>query len=591
MIDDTSKINTESSANELARQLLQRVNELNQLLRAQQEILAQRGMNLPPVVNERLKELKQRIEGFSAQMADQYMVLRHLRAVAETTSLVNSSLETDEVLTRVMDTVISLAGAERGFIMLKNRATGALEFTIARGIDQEQLSRDSFTISSTIVNKVAETGEPELTNNASDDPRYKDNRSVIGNALRSIIAVPLKVRGDVIGVIYCDNRFMAGIFKQSDLELLAAFATQAAVAIENARLFEAAREHLSEVKETSDFISNIFESIASGVITTDRDSVINTCNTAAREIIGAFADEVVGKSLYDVLPPSLNGDFQERLEKVRETGSQELIKAEPVLDNLGQRVWNLIISPLRDYSGSTQGVAIVLDDLTEIKQREAQLAGVKPYLPSALVDNILNVDVSGQERLISTLSADVRGFTSFSERLEPEELMEIINKYLSLASDAINLYEGVVDKYMGDAVVGLFNTQLNPQEDHAVRAVRAAMSMRYDLFALHEILPEDQRLVYGIGIHSGPAVLGNVGSAQRQEFAAIGDAMDISKILQENAMGGEIIISDATYELVKDQFECESYIPTKVKGHTELTHAYKVLKRKKVTGAISLDDF
>lgn len=591
MFDDTSKINTESSTNELVRQMSQRVTELIQLLRAQQEVLLQRGMNLPPAANDRLKELKQQVDGFSAVMLDQQMTLRHLRAVAETTSIVNSSLETDEVLKQVMDTVIRLAGAERGFIMLKNRTTGELEFTVARGIDQEQLSRDSFTISSTIVNHVAETGEPELTNNASDDPRYKSNQSVIGFALRSIMAVPLKVRGEVIGVVYCDNRFLAGVFKQTDLELLAAFATQAGVAIENARLFESARARLAEVKETSDLISNIFESIASGIITTDRDSIINTCNVAAGTIIGAYADEVIGKSLYDVLPASLNGDFQERLEKVRETGSQELIKAEPVLDNLGERIWNLIISPLRDYNGNTQGVAIVLDDLTEAKRREAQLAGVKPYLPSALVDNILNIDVSGQERFISTLSADVRGFTSFSERLEPEELMEIINKYLSLSSDAINLYEGVVDKYMGDAVVGLFNTQLNPQEDHAVRAVRAAMSMRYDLFALHEILPEDQRLFYGIGIHSGPAVLGNVGSAQRQEFAAIGDAMDLSKLLQENALGGEIIISEATYELVKDQFECEPYTPTKVKGRTDLTLAYKVLKRKKVTGGISLDDF
>jgi len=89
------------------------IEELAQLLRAQQEILLQRGMNLPPVANDRLKELKQQIEKFSTSMTDQQMTLRHFRAVAETTAVVNSSLDADEVLKQVMDTVIRLAGAER----------------------------------------------------------------------------------------------------------------------------------------------------------------------------------------------------------------------------------------------------------------------------------------------------------------------------------------------------------------------------------------------------------------------------------------------------------------------------------------------
>jgi adenylate cyclase len=219
---------------------------------------------------------------------------------------------------------------------------------------------------------------------------------------------------------------------------------------------------------------------------------------------------------------------------------------------------------------------------------------VRRYLPGALVENILNVDilnVGGEEREISSIFADVRGFTSFSERLEPEVLMEIINKYLSLASDAINLYDGVVDKYMGDAATGLFNTQLNPQPDHAARVVRAALAMRSDLFAVHEVLPEDQRLFYGIGIHTGKAILGNVGSTQRREFAAIGDAIEVSKIMQENALGGEIIISEATYEQVQDFFEVEEFVPEKVKHRTDIKRAYKVLKPKKGAFALSLDDF
>jgi len=260
---------------------------------------------------------------------------------------------------------------------------------------------------------------------------------------------------------------------------------------------------------------------------------------------------------------------------------------------MGLRTWNVIISALRDAQGNRQGLALVLDDMTEHLAREATLAEVRRYLPPALVENIRsldNVDVIGQERMITCISTDVRGFTTFSEKLEPEELMKIINQYLSVASDAINLYEGIVDKYMGDAVTGLFNTQLNPQEDHAVRAVRAAMSIIYDLYALHEVMPEEQRLFYGIGIHTASAFLGNVGGAERKEFTAIGEATTISKILEANAAAGEVIISQATYEYVKDLFECEERVPEKTKGE-HIPVVYKILKRKKGgnTGALFLD--
>jgi adenylate cyclase len=129
---------------------------------------------------------------------------------------------------------------------------------------------------------------------------------------------------------------------------------------------------------------------------------------------------------------------------------------------------------------------------------------------------------------------------------------------------------------MGDAVVGLFNTQLNPQEDHAVRAVRAALSMAYDVRALHEVLPPEQRLFYGIGVDTGMAMLGNVGSPSRKEFTAIGLPFNFAKLLQENALAGEIIISENTYDLVKDIFVTEPLEPRKSKGYSSFHVMYRV---------------
>ena len=177
----------------------------------------------------------------------------------------------------------------------------------------------------------------------------------------------------------------------------------------------------------------------------------------------------------------------------------------------------------------------------------------------------------------------MRGFTGFSEKLEPEALMTIINRYLAVASDAVHLYEGIIDKYMGDAVVGMYNTQLNPQpDDHVLRAIRAAMSMLYDVQALHEILPPDLRLWYGIGIDTGTAVLGNVGSQERKEFTALGKPMDYAKKLQEAAEQGEIIISEAAYERVKDRVEAEA-VERVFRGETDTHTVYRVrgFKRRK----------
>jgi adenylate cyclase len=580
---------------EQVRQLTQRVTDLSELLKTQREMLLKRGMNLPMGSLDNLRSLKTQIDGLSKKVVNTQRELGQLRALAETTALINSSLKPSVVLNQVMDVVIQLTGAERGYILLKNKDTGEFdEFAVARGIDQEQLHKDEFTVSRTVVKEVARTNAPILTDNAQDDPRLKDGASIANLKLLSILAVPLSIRDDIIGVVYVDNRVLQGIFTQQEAELAAAFGNQAAVAIENARLFESARANLAQVTEFRDFMNNIFTSITSGVITVDHRGVVITCNVAAERILYfTIADTPLGKPLQEVLPP-LPDEFYERLERVRVEDTQEFIEVEPEFTEYGKRYWNMIASPLRDENGVGQGVAIVLDDLTEQKEHEARLAEVRRYLPTALVDNIRSIDdvnVGGEEREISAIFCDVRGFTTFSEKLDPEQLMQIINKYLSVASDAINLYEGIVDKYMGDAVTGLFNTQLNPQENHAERAVRAAMSILYDLYALHEILPEEQRLFYGIGIHTGGAMLGNVGSPDRKEFAALGEATDISKILQENAGPAEIIISAATYEAVKDLFDCEQTTPKKTKGRTDIDTVYKVLRRKKgaTTGALFVD--
>lgn len=168
-----------------------------------------------------------------------------------------------------MDTLIRLTEAERGFLMLRDQETNELTTQIARNWEQESLAPSEFAVSQTVINRVVEGGKPVLTTNAQEDDRFDSQESIIAYKLRSILCVPFMLKDRLTGVIYADNRIQTGLFTETDLTLLSAFANQAAVAIENARLFESVQQTLREVTELMNLMDNIFASIASGVITTD----------------------------------------------------------------------------------------------------------------------------------------------------------------------------------------------------------------------------------------------------------------------------------------------------------------------------------
>jgi phosphoserine phosphatase RsbU/P len=153
----------------------------------------------------------------------------------------NSTLDLDEVLNRVMDEVIASLRAERGFVMLRDEQD-QLAFRVARGMDQSVIQDPMFQVSLSTVETVARDGQAVLTGDAQVDPRFSMRQSVRLLGLRSILCVPLKLKDRILGIVYVDNRVQAGMFTQQDLELLGAIASSAAIAIENARLYQVAVE-------------------------------------------------------------------------------------------------------------------------------------------------------------------------------------------------------------------------------------------------------------------------------------------------------------------------------------------------------------
>jgi len=520
-----------------------------------------------------LTQVNLTVESLSRGLSTQEKERHQLRAMQEVGAVINSSLEQFEVLNMVMDTIIQLTGAERGFLMLHNESSGELEVEVARNINHETLEGSSFEISRSIVESVAESGAPVVTTNAQADPRFASQESIISYNLRSILCVPLKIKDNMIGVIYADNRIVSGIFVDADRDLLAAFANQAAVAIENARLFRQIRQQLADITEMKNLQDDVFESIASGVITIDLSDRISLYNRAAERILGIPAHQVIDQDYRILLNAPMGNEVERVIERIQDVGDHHHMELDADLRGHSQPVaLNLSFSSLRDMQQQTQGVALVVDDVSEKKRLEV----VRRYLPPALVDQVRDVDaaVSPQRRDISVVFADIRGFTTVSEKWEPEFLIAVLNEHLTIAAAAINLNEGLIDKYDGDTVMALYNTPLNPQVDHVERAVRTALGIQADLAEYHKTIPEYQRLLFGIGLHSGDAVVGNVGSPLRKDYSAIGDAVNLSQRLQELADGGQIIITENVCRQVESWANVTRLEPVQVKGRQALEQIY-----------------
>lgn len=194
------------------------------------------------------------------------------------------------------------------------------------------------------------------------------------------------------------------------------------------------------------------------------------------------------------------------------------------------------------------------------------------YVAPQVVSQILKngeegLKLGGNRRELTVLFVDIRGFTPLSERAEPEEIVEILNEYLDLTANCIFRFEGTLDKFIGDAAMAIFNAPLL-LEDHQMKAVQAAWAMKEGSVELERRLTErfGFSVKFGIGIHTGQAVFGNIGSKTRMDYTAIGDTVNTAARLESNAKPGQIVLSESVYAAVKDRIEASSLGEIQVKG-------------------------
>jgi len=238
------------------------------------------------------------------------------------------------------------------------------------------------------------------------------------------------------------------------------------------------------------------------------------------------------------------------------------------------------LSRLQGSEGETLGAVIVVEDVTEKRCYERERHLLSQYLPPGLLDRLpydAEIGLREERRMLTILFADLGGFTAFSEHNPPERVVDVLNKYLTLAEAAVRFNMGIVDKYLGDAILALFNTPLLEVEDHAWRGVKAAWALKESLREYHKYIPPDERLTIRIGVSTGIAVVGNVGAEERMEYTAIGDAVNLARRLQESAQPGQVLISQETWERVRNRVRVNALPAILVKGRQNPVRIYELV--------------
>jgi adenylate cyclase len=355
---------------------------------------------------------------------------------------ISSTLDLDVVLAKVMDRVITLMKASRGFTVLVDPVDGSLSVQMSSGEADPEKARQ-FLGSRTVIEQVVKTGQAVVTTDASMDDRFKGQQSVIMQNLRSVIAVPLVTKGKVIGAVYVDNPFRASIFEEKDKEFLQAIADLAAIAIDNARQYE-----------RSEFLRQLFEAHVNKQVT---DYVLMRSGRTLR------------------------------------------------------------------------------------------------FLP-------------GERREVTMLNSDIAGFSTLSQTMEAEELVEFLNDYFQRMIRVVLDHGGNIDKFQGDGMLVVFGAP-NPMEDHAERALEAARAMLREIDRFNGELRGRgrQEIAVGMGLDSGFVVAGHVGSDDRMEFTLIGVPVNNSAYLSK-VRPARVLMSETTRAKVPQGFHVNAYEPMQLKG-------------------------
>jgi adenylate cyclase len=496
-----------------------------------------------------------------------------LRQLLEVNTAITSDLQLGSLLAKIVAVTSSIIRADRSTLFLKDAQSPALDALVAQGIEGGKLRVD---VGRGLAGYVYATGETVNISDAYNDERF--NRSVdeeTGYRTRSVLTVPITARdGRRIGVMQALNREQGQSFTADDAARMGAFGAQAAVAIDNARLF-------SEAVSAKSFDESILRSMSGGVIALDLAWKITKLNAAAAEILGASATLLTGLDARTVLP-RFNPRLVDEIAAVADRGDPKLL-LDIELATASERPSsvNLSITPLEGDSGRV-GVLLVFEDISEGKRLQGAM---RRFMTQEVVDQVLGRDddsLFGTACQASVLFADIRGFTTMAEELSARETVETLNELFTELYEAVSGNGGVLDKYIGDAVMAVFGAPLSSDRDPD-NAFASGLEMLRMLDTINARRSERGAapLRLGVGIATGEVVAGTIGSPKRMDYTVIGDSVNLAARLQDltKAYGVEMLIDETTARAVTTTQPLREIDLIAVRGRKRPEAVFEVLAR------------
>jgi len=490
----------------------------------------------------------------------------------EVTNAMTAEMQLLPLLKKVVESITDILEADRSSLFLYDSKNNELWSQVAEGLKTKEIRFPSHI---GMAGSVFTSGETVNIKDVYKDDRF--NQAVdkkTGYRTKSMLCIQLKNKhNQSIGVVQVLNK-IKGSFTKKDEKRLRAFSAKAAIAIENSQLFET-------VQRMKNYNEAMLESMKSGILTTDEVGLIVKANSKAINLLGidslegVMVDEIfvsenewIAKSVKLILN---SGGSDETLDALLQVVEGEAKKEVSV---------NLLIQPLLDANEQGIGCLMIFEDITYEKRLRSTMAR---FLPKEITDKLLQQDQSlgGSLQNATVLFSDIRRFTGFSERNGPQETVRMLNAYFSVMYEQITNYKGILDKYIGDAIMAVFGVPFSNEMD-ANNAVHAAIQMMAELKIFNETRKENdlESIEIGIGINTDEVVCGNIGSEKRMDFTVIGDGVNLAARLEgaTKVYKTPVLISHQTKMALTEEFEMRELDYLRVKGKEMPVPIYELLE-------------
>ena len=403
---------------------------------------------------------------------------------------------------------------------------------------------------------------------------------------KSMLVVPMVSRAnEVVGVLQLLNSKDPSTgevvtFSSSSEEYIKALGSQAAVAINNLLLEAKAEKLFEEILDVKNYNESILESLTNGVITLDAENKIIKCNAAILRILETQEDKVINQSAQHFFAEN-NRWVLDNLKRVIRMGSPAIVMdTELVLNDEKSIPLNLTAVPLKNVKSESIGSMLVLEDITSEKRMKGTLAR---YMDKDVAEQLMEGGedmLGGKSQEASVLFSDIRGFTTLTEKLGPADTVAMLNEYFTEMVEYIFKYKGILDKYIGDAILAVFGVPFQHDQDPE-NAVNAAIGMVRSLkeFNAGRVIQGKDSIDIGIGVNTDSVLAGNIGSEKRMDYTVIGDGVNLASRLEgaTKVYGAKILISATTKNKLAEGHIYREVDKLVVKGKTQPVSIFEIL--------------